>query len=855
MSYCLIGTLAIALNACGGGTVDASNTNTSTTDPQSAPATRSINVTASADQVKLNVNAALPKSPSALLSGETIAVNAPNTPSTVAVVYPEDFGASGSIATLKCSIDSGSNKLRCSGAGDFKVGEGILIHGAGGFPHGGEIPQPKGNNPPRTQARDCGDSTEDLEVQKSLNPYPPYNVAPTIIQRAKKGAMTTGTHSYCYKVAVFDHWHGIQSPSKASCINNEAELDYDNLNNGLCLNDYLSSNPRGKRGMNYLWYVSKDGGPYRLLTVSIARTLTTDFADTGFVGANGSSGGWPDPLPDHMPSNFLSMRDMYSVVSAIRSLGGGVEIELKDDAASDASNVIVEHDDTLAVQRSIEQVGLLGGGTLQFSAKPYNIKRPAFTTFNPGNKYALDETNEVGWWTLPIKLHASYVHPDNLTISGAIDTLGNQTTLYPGVDDLSALFDIASPKFVGAVNDVPIFHPEYRIPIYPANKGANKVILKNLSDLKYLSVGDDLLMVTGNFATGWPTSDNIAKGVFRSNIRSSDYYAEPDRIVSIDADSGTLTLERALTKKLWDDGYDFFGFIKIPGHLLKGLTFKNLMIQAPVHVFSTAPNYDLTIDNVTIQGVSSPPVWGAGYWRGATIKNSRWKFGSTANRTVYVPHAWSGNEEFDKFSELTLDNNDVSGFYIPLKGVEDTTAHLYLTEGTTKLSIVNNRFDHVTISVQNGDDVVVSGNDFEDSVIEVGGCAVNPMGAYMPGDWATASFDSQNTLNISNNKFIISNTWPGAVINIGDYANGTIFGNVISYQNKFTSRQVERIIYADAGLISGNSIDLKLNANNVDAKTMFPAIATSRCQTSHPLVQKNNVLNKINVFDSQIYRR
>ncbi len=234
-------------------------------------------------------------------------------------VFPvENFGASHSAATIKCSGTAGTRLLRCDGAGDLQIGEGLMISSAGPPPAVAEI----GERP-------------------ALNP-----------------SVKRGAHTYSYVVVAADLFHGMARSSPVSTVDHSMPLD------GSSRVNLVTTPAKGPLPI-YLWYASEDNGPYKFVLAD--EHTTPGSPDAGQRPADGR--GWPSQLPA-LPKN----EDLWTTVTAV----DGNQISVADTLAQTVRRTTVYHDDTLATQRAVDAAVVAGGGIVRFGPFSYNLWRPAF---------------------------------------------------------------------------------------------------------------------------------------------------------------------------------------------------------------------------------------------------------------------------------------------------------------------------------------------------------------------------------------------------------------------------------------------------------------------------------------------
>jgi hypothetical protein len=273
-----------------------------------------------------------------------------------------NYNASGSPATQNCSITTGSKTLSCPSAGDFKVGQGILITGAGATPM-------------------VADAT----------------VAPTV-----SSSLPSGTHTHCYEVVFADPYNGIGAPSPTTCISNTGAFSERNVV-GLETTQFA-----GYLAAQYLWYVSDDNGPYQYLGRENAQSFP------------GDRGIRQPQLAEGYPLTITGTARIKNqdLISTILSISGGT-ITLADPASKTVSSVLTAHDDTMAIQNAIDAAEAAGGGTVALGAGTYNTKLPAFIGYHITPPVAYTRNIALAaWWCTYVNLYIPYGDSGHVYLSG-----------------------------------------------------------------------------------------------------------------------------------------------------------------------------------------------------------------------------------------------------------------------------------------------------------------------------------------------------------------------------------------------------------------------------------------------------
>ncbi|MBV8208680.1 MAG: hypothetical protein JO133_01330 [Burkholderiaceae bacterium] len=695
-------------------------------------------------------------------------------------VAPESFGASGSYEILTCATTANSNQITCPTPGVFQVGQGILVKAAGGPPHG---------------------------VALASTP------APTV---TREGADTsTGTHTYCYVVAVGDPYHGIQAPSAPSCLTNQPDLSVNSLDSFKLVPEFhavvdLSSAPKSLPDSKiiplYLWYSSIDGADYRLMYVgneSNADPTGAVYNSSEAIRPNGDYGGWPATLPfSGLASVGIRNQDLISTVQAIAPspTGAGVVLSLAASASMTLSATPVQHDDTAALQAAIDYVGANGGGMVQFAAHSYRFERPSFYTGNLTAPYTSDLAGapSIFWWGAPHLVHTEAAAPSNLTLLGTIDAQGNHTLLDTGPSFTAgggALLLISDPET--AASGGPPYHPGV-LAILPVDKGARSVQLANPSQAAGFSAGDDVWLYSGTFDQNQPTSpsqacanqiDPVSKLPYANNC----HFSELNTVVSLDKTSGKLALALPVTKKYWNDGYSSFGLVRL-SQIAHNITLQNLDVLSYTPLLYGA-GYNISFIGIRMHNVANMDFLGTGTRRGLTIENSTLSWGSGSQ-------GWINTQEFDQVEDVTVSGNTFTGYAAPRAEGPSQGARLYFTEGTTNLRVRNNTFQNFQLLTQAADAVSVTHNKFKDSVAWVGLVHESP---YQPfTDFSYVSFASQHGASITSNTFQHDLNYQAfTIVWLGTFGDGNVNDNTFTYASVPTW-----IVYTAGGNVARNTINV-----------------------------------------------
>ena len=611
----------------------------------------------------------------------------------------------------------------------------------------------------------------------------PIITAPIVQQRGSG----SGTHSYCYIVAVTDPQQGIGAQSPQYCVNNEPDLSYRTVWNALSTTTTnLGPSP------TFLWYVSEDSAPYRLLAVAAHDSSAND------VGQRlGSRFGWPDYLPVSNP-DITKNEEFFTTVVTIT----GSQILLSDPLQSSVQEVTVNHDDTQAIENTILAANAAGGGTVQLDAGTYEIERPSFILVeNNSVAYPNFTTNlaYAPWWAGATYLILPNGSHGNLNLQG----VGANTVIVtpPGMGAYSPLINLGGYQ---RPNDPS--NPVTRlIQITPTLKGATSVSLRNSSDASTLHVGDDIWLYTGSFGQAYCPDSGSLPGPC--------HYSELNTVTGING--ATIMLAYPTSKQYYDDGGSGFGLVRLPV-TPHNIALQHMTINTASPITQTGLVYGLVINDLTMPGPIDHGPFGGGYKRDVTIENSTWSFG-------VGDASYGAEDEYDQFTNLSLVNNTITGVAAPGAEGPSLMARIDMTEGTSQAQIMLNTFVDTSIYAEQTTDVLISQNKFSNGVVNIGfeyaaGADVNWFRQGQQADKSYLSFASQEAAEVRDNTFSSDATFtPPGIIRVGNFTSATIANNVISYQASNTMP----VITTFSGAVTGNQISIPASGAS-DAVVLVP---------------------------------
>jgi hypothetical protein len=294
--------------------------------------------------------------PNPLASGAPSSITGTNVGGTT---YPEAYGASHSTSSLSgCTTASSSNQLSCSAIGDFTLGEGVRVPGAG-----------------------------------PVSPLSGTVAAPTLTVNG-----TTGSTTIEYEVCRADPWGGISGCNMATVTNANAILS---LANSVT----VAFTPQGVNAELTLVYRKIGAGSWQFLTVATG----SPYYDIGWnppCASSATNCGWP-------ATPGTQNQDLFSYITAINA--GTNTFTLNDNASVALSGTAaVYHDDTLAVQSALSNCS---GGVVQLGPYNYNIDRPSvwnYTTKQFYNYFTASTPNYPSLYG-----EGKLQIPSNCTVAGA----------------------------------------------------------------------------------------------------------------------------------------------------------------------------------------------------------------------------------------------------------------------------------------------------------------------------------------------------------------------------------------------------------------------------------------------------
>ena len=460
-----------------------------------------------------------------------------------------DFGASGSIRTMKCNVVTRSSLLRCSG-GDFRVGQTIHILAAGVSPtisapstpkatcrasNGGFCSGSKNTGSIQTNSNvlTLGTSVT-LDVGQSVTVAAAgaagANLVTTVAVKEAQGttavlaahASTTvkgvtviiGTLTYGYEVAAIQNSPNgpITAVSAARIVTQAAQVP---STTWLPNVSTTVSTPAMTNASYYVWYKSVAGGPYNFYVITPSNE--TSFSDTGDLaqGFTCKQLGVPCRAPSSTTPN-----DVFAQITAINGSAytlaadplppkywGGQSRGLPASTfpstpAITANGVTVQHDDTPA-----------------FQAVYHYLKRLA----NPGYATVLIPPGDYD------------VYPADPSGGGRVfNVTGLNHVTIEGAGRASRLHDFGDRSNGQSSNFILSQNPFAPGPGYalvdPANRGSRAVTLATPANSSKFSVGEYALVFIN--ARVYPGND----------------YLELNRVTSIDATTGAIGLAYPLNK-------------------------------------------------------------------------------------------------------------------------------------------------------------------------------------------------------------------------------------------------------------------------------------------------------------------
>jgi hypothetical protein len=646
------------------------------------------------------------------------------------------YGASGSSNSFTCTGQAGSNVVNCTEASsDFVVGQGIRIVAAGGEP-----------------------------VLPAITKPPIITPHGTVV----------GHHTYCYIAYIADPFEGITSGSPPSCENGEPDLSYTGTYNELA-GDYLY--PLNAT----LWYRSVDNGPYRLIVVGhYARD----------VGQQPSSnGGWPDPLPAD-GSQISKNEDMIAIVTSVN----GNQIVLSERLVSTVSNTLVDHDDTVAIQSTINAAVEAGGGTVFFGDGTFNIRRPTFLIL-PSPEVSTTVYSQAyvssRWVFLVLPKGSS----GNVFFQG--DDASTILVTPPTYDNCASVFGLG-------IIDSPAWPPSISTSIEEVGQRSTTVTLANDPGPGTLSPGTDIWLYSGAFNPPCVDQNGSPYG--------NCHYSELNTIAAVNGRQ--LTLAYPTSKRYYDDGVSSFGMVALPV-IPHNIVIQDITFDTSDSILGSGLVYGLLINHVVVNRDSgSSGAFGGGYKRDVVIENSTWSFGRTDGDGWY--------DEYDQFTDLKLLNNAITGRAPPGVETGSQMAKLYMSEGTSEVNIEGNVFDHASLTIDQTTDDIVQDNVLIDAILTIGDAyypTENPLAFGNFQNASFASFDSQDSLTISNNAIMIgTNFAPSWVIRIGHFTAADITDNVIYYSDAYKLPVIE----SNGGTITTNTITFGPLSTNAFGIAVYP---------------------------------
>jgi hypothetical protein len=647
----------------------------------------------------------------------TISANLP-------VYNVSSYGASGSANTGYCSGVAGSSVLgSCTtDNNDFSPGQGIVVFGGG--------------IPAKTS---------------------PITQTPNV---AKEGRVS-GSHTYCYVVDTVDPLEGISAPSPEACVSGEPDLSISGTWNVLTTTtSSVGPSPA------FLWYVSEDSGPYQLVSIAAFSSATQD------VGQRpGTRGGWPNDLPAGNP-NIARNEDFFTSIATVTPDG----VTTADPLPNTFRGAEVSHDDTLAVQNTINAAVAAGGGIVQFGTGSYVIRRPVFV--EGGVSYPADSTALTSdpFWADYHYLAIPNGSSGRIHLRGAgAGTIVSTAPDHGGAASLLAAGYFQRPDdTVGGV-----------LPINQVTKGQTQVVLGGSASA--LSPGDDVWLYSGSF-TGNPCQAT-------SGTAGECHFSELNTVAAVNG--GKVTLAYPASKTYRDDGSSAFGMVKLPV-TPHDIAVEDMTIDTYNPVISTGMVYGLLVSDVSINGSMTHGAFGGGLKRDVTIENSTWTIGTG-------DASYGATDEYDQFTNVLFTGDTVNGYAAPGAEALSVAARIYGTEGSSQFTFKNNVFNNVSVYFDETTDDVVSNNQFNNGAVILGSAyGVIPFSFGPDHDAAFVSFASQVSADIDNNTFNGQTPYsPPFIVRLGHFALGTVANNTINYAGNQTAFPG---ITSYGGAITGNTM-------------------------------------------------
>jgi len=569
-----------------------------------------------------------------------------------------------------------------------------------------------------------------------------------------------GQHTYCYIAYVADAFGGITSGSPPSCASGEPELSFPGVYNSLSGNPVYPLNAT-------LWYRSLDSGPYRLIAAGNGAQDVGQQPD--------SNGGWSDSLPAD-GSDISKNEDLFAVVLSVH----GGQIALSVPLISAVSNTRVGHDDTAAIQSAIDAAVAAGGGIVSFGNGTFNVRRPTFIILPSPQVSTLlySQAYVTSTWVYLILPKGS---------TGNVFFQGNDAATVivtpPSYDESAILFGL------GVINS-PAWPPSVPISMEEVAKDETTVVLAEDPGAANVSPGTDIWLYSGSFDQNSPCVDR------NGNTYGNCHFSELNTVIAVHG--RTLTLAYPTSKRYYDDGASSFGLVVLPT-TPHNIAIQDITFNTSSPIVGSGLVYGLLIDHVTINRTSgSTSVFGGGPKRDVLIENSIWSFGRSDGG------GWC--DEYDQFTNLKLVNNRIMGYAAPGMETESLMARLYMSEGTSGVTLQENTLDHASIYIDQTTDDVIEGNLLLDGILTLGDAyhpTQNPLAAGGYEDTAYVSFDSQKRAAIEGNTFIIDSDFAAPwIMRVGHFEAADIGHNDI------TENDVHPLaaILANGGTISRNFI-------------------------------------------------
>ena len=653
-----------------------------------------------------------------------------NTIASLPVFDAKDYGVSASANTGVCTGSAGASTLTCTlTINDFKVGQGIWLAGAG------------------RASMDAAITTQPIVT---------------------KNGTGTGPHTFCYIVYSADPANGISQPSPGTCIGNEPLLSFAGVQNLL-----TTTTSNTGTAPAFLWYASMDDGPYQLAAVQMQVSNATDMGQRV-----GSHNGWPNNFSS--PTTLAKPEDLIATVTAIT----GNQLTISVPVVTSVAEALLQHDDTAAVQNTINAALASGGGTVHLPKGTINIRRPSFSDgFANFKTYTTDITRSP-WWSGSTYLYLPTTSSGHINLQGeGVETHiilppdHNQFSYFFSVGDFGRGYGIAG---LIKMDDVPL--------------GGTRLTIRSNASGQALAAGQDVWLYTGSENPGGtPCVDDTTAN---TPGESMCHFSELNTIASVHGD--VITLAYPTSKRYYDDGVNSFGLVLMPTtpHIIG---FQHFSLDSSSMFTGCGMSYGMLINDVHILQSASDGPLGCGFRRDVTVENSSWSTGAGES-------SWSGVDEYDEDTNFAFLNNQITGYSAPGAEGPASMSGEFLSEGTSHFLYDHNHFiNQSIITNETAGDVVVN-NTFDDGVLAIGTAfGTNAANYDFYQRLPFASFGGQGILQVQSNTFNISSSYiPPWILRTGHFDSAQVLSNVI---NDASTRWME-VAKAYSGVVSNNTINV-----------------------------------------------